>query len=147
MLEDRLCIVLINWLRAQIDIRGSKFLDNRTKNVCIHHRVDLIAELELIQYYLNIGRKAVKVCDKVYLQCLRFCAAGQILQQKWRRIAKSLSCCIAQRRPLVINLGGIQLLFHSQYCRLCFFQHGIKTTDNRHRKNNITIFATHIYIT
>ena len=94
MLEDRLCIVLINRIRAQIDIRGSKFLDNRAKNVCIYHRVNLVMKLELIQYYLNIRRKPVKICDKVRFQRLCFCAAGQILQQEGRRIAESLSRCI-----------------------------------------------------
>ena len=146
MLEDRLCFILINRIRTQIDIRRCELLNNRTKNIRIHHRVDLVTELEFIQYHLNIWREAVKICFKVCLQSLRFRTAGQVLQKEGRRITESLSSCIAQRRPLVIDFCSIQLFLHRQHCRFRFFQQSIQTTNNRHRQNNVTILTAHINI-
>lgn len=39
-----------------------------------------------------------------------------------------------------------KLLLHSQHCRFRFFQHGVQTTDNRHRENDVTILAAHIHV-
>ena len=146
MLENGLFGVLVNRIRTQVDIRRSELLDDRTKDIRVHHRVDLVAELELFQYHLDIRRKTIKVSNEVCFERLCLCAAGQILQKERRRIAKCLSRCIAQRRPLIAYLGGVKMLLHCQHCGFCYFQHGVQTTDDRHRKDYVAILAAHINI-
>ena len=56
MFENGLSRIFINRIRAQIDIGRSKFLNHRTKDICVHHRIDLVTEFELIQNHLNVRR-------------------------------------------------------------------------------------------
>ena len=48
-------VVRINWIRAEVNGRRHKFLNDRTKDIGINHGVYLIAELEFLQYLLYIG--------------------------------------------------------------------------------------------
>ena len=67
MLHDGLCIILVDGIRREVDIRGDELLNDCTEDVCVNHGVNLIAELELLQNLLHIGREAVKVCLEVRL--------------------------------------------------------------------------------
>lgn len=48
MLEYGLCLVLINRIRAQVNIRRRELPNDCAKYIRVHHRVDLVTELELI---------------------------------------------------------------------------------------------------
>ena len=67
VLQYSLRIVLINRLRREVDIRRNKFLNNCSQNIRLNHRINLIAELELLQNLLHIRRKTVQVSLKVGL--------------------------------------------------------------------------------
>ena len=133
-------------LRAEIDVFADELLDNRAENIGFDHGVHLIAELELVQNLLHVGRKPVEIRLKIRLELLRGWAAGQIAQAERRRIAESLTGNIAKRTPLVGNPRSIQRLFHFEHLQLGVFQHSIQTADNRHRKNNIAVLTAHINI-
>ena len=57
-------------LRAEIDRRIKKLLDQETQNIRIDQRRDLIAELELVQHLLDVWRKAVEIGFEIRLQLL-----------------------------------------------------------------------------
>ena len=67
MLHQSLSIVLINWLRREVNIRRNKFLNHRPQNIRLDHRVNLIAKLELLQNLLHIRGETVQVRLKVGL--------------------------------------------------------------------------------
>ena len=60
MPHHSLSIVLINWLRREVNIRRNKFLNHRPQNIRLNHRVNLIAEPELLQNLLHIRGETVQ---------------------------------------------------------------------------------------
>ena len=95
MFEDSLSFILVNGIWTEIDIGRHKLLNNHAQNVRINHGSDLIAEFKLLQYFLDIGRKAIQICLKVRLEGLFLCTAGEISQQERRGIAEGLSSSVA----------------------------------------------------
>ena len=83
-------------LRTQVDILADEFLDNCAENVGFNHRIDLIAELELVQNLLHIRGESVQICLKVRLQFLCRRAACQIAQTEGRCITECLTGSIAE---------------------------------------------------
>ena len=82
-------------LRAEVNVLADKLLDDRAENVGFDHGVDLVSELELVQNFLHVRRKAVEICFKIRLELLRGWAAGQVAQAEGRSVAESLPSCIA----------------------------------------------------
>ena len=62
-----LCIILINRLWREVDIRRNKFLNDRPQNIRLNHRVNLITKPELLQNLLHIRGETVQVCLKIGL--------------------------------------------------------------------------------
>ena len=58
-------------LRAEVDVLADELLDDRAENVGLDHGVNLVAELELIENFLHVGRKAVEICLKIRFELLR----------------------------------------------------------------------------
>ena len=63
-------IIGINRIRAEVYFLGHKFFNNCAQNVGFDHCIDLIAELELLQNLLYIGRKTVQIGDKISFELL-----------------------------------------------------------------------------
>ena len=146
MLENGLFLILVHRIRAEVDVRRYKFFNDCAENVCLDHGVDLIAELELLQNLLHIRRETVQIGFKIRFQGLLLRTAGKVAQTERRRIAKSLSRRIAQRRPLVIDTGLVQLFLHIQDSLFAILQKSIQTPDDRHRQDYITVLAAHIHV-
>ena len=147
MFENRLRLVFVDWLWAQVDIRRYEFLYNSTKNIRFNHRRNLIAEFKLGKNLLYIGRKTIQISLEVLLECLLFGTTGQVFQTEWGRITKCLTGNIIEGRPLVINTCCVQLLLHIKDCRLGIFQHCVQTANDCHGQNHVTILATNINVT
>ena len=145
--EDGLCCILVNRSWTEIDIGRDKFLNHRAEYSSINHGIYLIAEFEFLKYLLNIGRKTVKISNEVGFHFLLIRAAGKVFQKERRDIAECDIRFIDKSRPLVIDLGIIKCLFHSKHFFLGILKHDIKTPNDGHRQNNITVFASYIYIT
>ena len=133
-------------LGAEIDILADKLLNHRTKNIGVDHGCDLVAELELVQNLLNVGRKAVEIRFKIRLELLACRAAGQIAQTEGRSVAKSLTGGVAQCAPLVCDARVVQHFLHTQHLLLGALQHGVQAADDRHGQNDIAVLAAHIHI-
>ena len=54
-------VLVVNRVGAEVNIVGGELLDEAAQNFSIDKRLDLIAELELVQYLLDVSRKAFKV--------------------------------------------------------------------------------------
>ena len=103
-------------------------------------------ELELVEDLLDVRRESVEVRLEVGFQCLLLSTAGEILQQERGRVAECLSRCVAEGRPLVVDLRSIQLFLHSQHGRFCLLEHYVEPANDCHRKDDVTIFSSYINI-
>lgn len=145
-LDDFLLCILVDRVGTEVDVRGGELVDDRPEDVCVHHCPDLVAELELVEDLLDVRRESVEIRLEVGLQCLLLPTAGEVLQQKRRRVAECLSRCVAEGGPLVVDLRSIQLFLHFQHGRFCLLEHHVEATDDCHRKDDVTIFSSYINI-
>ena len=130
------------------DVRAyaDKLLDDRAENIGLDHGCNLVAELELVQNLLDVGRKAVQIGFKIRLKLLACRTSGQIAQAEGRCVAEGLPCGVAQCAPLVGDPCAVQHFLHVQDLLLGVLQHGVQAADDRHGQNDIAVLAAHIHI-
>jgi len=79
-LEDRTHRVVVDARRREIDLGIEELVDQRTDGVGLGQRLELIAELEVLDDVLNIGRESVEVVLEVGEQLLLAAARLEIAQ-------------------------------------------------------------------
>ena len=65
---------------AQVDVGGGQFLDQRAKGVGFGQSRDLVAELEVVEDVLDVGREAVEIGFEVSRELLAIGAGSEIAQ-------------------------------------------------------------------
>ena len=133
-------------LGTEVDILADKLLNDRAENIGLDHGCNLVAELELVQNLLDVGRKAVQIGFKIRLKLLACRTSGQIAQAEGRCVAEGLPCGVAQCAPLVGDPCAVQHFLHVQDLLLGVLQHGVQAADDRHGQNDIAVLAAHIHI-
>jgi hypothetical protein len=76
---------------AKVDVAVEELLDDASQDVCIHHRRNLVAELELIQNLLHVRGEAVKIDFQVGFELLRMHAIAQVTQHEVGRVVERLT--------------------------------------------------------
>ena len=56
---------ILHWQRREIDLGVEEVVDQVTKDVGLHQLLDLVAEVELGEDFLHVGRKAVQIRNEV----------------------------------------------------------------------------------
>jgi hypothetical protein len=107
---------------------------------------DLVAELEVDQDVLDVGREAVEVGLEVVLELLLGGAGLQVTQQERRGVVERLPGCGTQRVVLVGDLLAIEGGLHVQHGLLRGLQHGIETAQHGHGQDHIAILAADINV-
>ena len=69
-----------NRRRAQVDVGGGQLLDQRAEGVGFGQARDLVAELEVVEDVLNVGREAVEIRFEVSRELLAIGAGSEIAQ-------------------------------------------------------------------
>ena len=146
MLEDRLRVILPHGIGRKVDVWRHELGDDRSENVRIGHRRDLVAKLELLENLLDVRREAVEIRLEVRLERLRLGAARQVFQAERRSVAERLPCGGGERWPRIRHTSGVQLLLKRKNLVLRVLQNRIETADHRHRKNHVAVLPAHIHI-
>lgn len=66
---------IFHWQRRKIGLGIEEIVDQVTKDVGVHQLLDLVAEIELGEDFLHVGREAVQISNEVIAQALS-CRAG-----------------------------------------------------------------------
>ena len=98
---------------AEVDRLVEELPQQETQRVCFHQGRNLVAELELLQYLLDVGRKAVEVSLEVGPEPLLLADRGQVTEPEGRRVVEGLARGLAQGGILVRDAGRVQLLLHA----------------------------------
>jgi hypothetical protein len=134
-------------LRAEVDIPVEEFLDEMAQRVGLGESRNLVAELEVVQDVLHVGREPVEIGLEIVLQFLLGGAGPEVAQQERRGVVECLPGGGSESIVLIGDPFSIQRGFHIHYGLFGRLQHGIETTQNGHRQNNIAVFAPYIDIT
>jgi len=64
-----------------MQINFTKFGDNKVKNICLAHLLDLVAKLEIVENAAYIGREAIDVADQVLVYMVWITL--QLFEREW----------------------------------------------------------------
>jgi len=131
---------------TEVDRRLEEFLDQRAQGVGLGQAGNLVAELEVIEDFLDVGRKAVQIGLEVGLELLLAGAVAQVAQGELRGVVEGLAGCLAQRLILVGDTDRIQAELHVQHRLFGRLQHRVQAAQHGHGQNDVTILAAHIEV-
>ena len=86
--------------RAEVDVGRGELLDQRAQGVGFGQARNLVAELEVVEDVLYVGRKPVQVGFKIGSKLLATGAGSEVAQGELRGVVERLSCCLSQGRVL-----------------------------------------------
>ncbi len=132
--------------RAQVDVRAGELLDQRAYGVGLGEPRDLVAELEVVENVLHVGREPIQVGLKISRKLLSISAGSQVTQGELRGIVKRLSRCLPQRRVLFDQPRRVERGLHVKDGLLAVFQHRIKPAQHGHWKNDVAVLAADVKI-
>src|SRR5436309_2762512 len=108
--------------------------------------INLVTELELLNNDLHIGTKPSEIC----FECNRSFAIilRQTLQCKWRDIIERVSSSLFERLYLIFwgYFEFLKVLVALEHILFAILKQHIQAAYDDHGKNNIAIFAAHVYI-
>ena len=93
---------------AQVDVGGSQLFDQRAEGIGPRQPRDLIAELEVFEDVLDVGREPVEPSPEVGFELLAIGAGAQVTQGKLGGIVEGLSRDLSQGWILFDDAGVVE---------------------------------------
>ena len=87
-------VPVLDRIRTQIDVRRKKLLDQGADRVGFGEAWDLVAELEILEDVLDVGREAIKIGFEVGLELFLAGAGSEVAKSELRRVVESLVGCL-----------------------------------------------------
>ena len=140
-LEDRAHRVVVDACRREVDVGVEELVDQRADGVGLGERRELVAELEVVEDVLDVGREAVEVVLEIGEQLLLAAAGLQVAQCELRSVVERLSRRVAERGALLGDARLVEHLLGVEHRLLGRLQHGIHAPDDAHRQDHVRVLA------
>ena len=131
---------------AEVDRAVEELCDQKAENVIVHQARDLVAEPELFQDLLHVGREAVEVGFEVGAQLLLLADGAQVAQPEGRCVVEGFARRLAQGLILVGDAGRVQLRLHAEHSLFGRFQDGVEAADDGHGQDDVAVLAAYIVV-
>ena len=131
---------------AQVDVGGGKLLDQGAQRVGAGQSRNLVAELEVVEDVLHVGREPVEVGREVGGELLPVGAGAQVPQRETRGIVERLPGRLAQGRILLDHAGAVERGLHVEDRLLAALQHRVEPAQHGHRQDHVPVLAAHIEV-
>ena len=118
-----------------------ELVDQRADGVGLRQRRELVAELEVVEDVLDVGREAVEIVLEVGEQLLLAAAGLQVAQRELRGVVEGLSGGVAERGPLLGDARLVEHLLGVEHRLLRRLEHRVHAPDDAHRQDHIGILA------
>ena len=125
---------------------GGQLLDQRAEGVGSGQARDLVAELEVVEDVLDVGREAVEISFEVGGELLAAGAGFEIAQGEFRGVVEGLAGGLSQGRVLFNDAGGVESVLHAKDGLLAVFQHCIEAAQHGHRQDDVAVLAAHVEV-
>jgi hypothetical protein len=145
-LEDGPHAVVVETVRAEIDVRGSELLDQRAERVRFREPRNLVPELEVVEDVLNVWREAVQIRLEIGLELLLAGASLEVAQRELRRVVERLAGGLTKRLVLVRDPGLVEGHLHVENRLLGRFEDGIEATKHRHRQDDVAVLPANVQV-
>ncbi|GBD25431.1 hypothetical protein HRbin30_00750 [bacterium HR30] len=139
-------VAIEHGLRAQVDGRVEKLLDERAQGIGFGKTGDLVAELEVVDDFLHVGREAVEISAKIGLQLLAVGPCLEVPERERGGVVKGLAGGPSQSSVLVYDPLFVEQGFHGEHFLLGGFEHCIEPTDHGHRQDDVAVLAAHVKV-
>ncbi len=130
----------------EVDLGVEEVVDQVAEDVGIHQLLNLVAEIELGEDFLHVGREAVQVCNEVIAQALSLAASFQLGQREFGDVVEGLACRHAQRAVLLGHLVGVEELLAREHGVLGGFQDSIEPSQHGEGQDHVAVLAAHVDI-
>ena len=151
-LEDRAHAMVVEagqvagGLRAEVDVLVEELLDELAQGVGLGEARDLVAELEVVEDVLHVGREAVEVGLEVVLELLLGGAGLEVAQEEGRGVVEGLPGGGAQGVVLVGDAFLVEGGLHLQHGLLGRFEHCVEAAQDGHGQDDIAVFAADVNV-
>ncbi len=139
-------VAVENRLGAQVDVRREEFLDQGAEGVGLGQPRDLVAELEVIEDLLHIGRETVEVGHEIGLELLLAGARAQVAQGEPRGVVEGLAGGLAQGLVLLDDTGAVECGLHVEDGLLGRLQHRVQAAQYGHGQDHVTVLAADVNV-
>ena len=141
LLEDRAHRVVVDAGRREVDAGVEELVDQRANGIGLGQRLQLIAELEVLEDVLHVRREAVEIVFEVGEELLLAASRFEIAERELRGVVEGLASCIAQRRALGRDARLVEHLFDVEHILFSGLEHRVHAPDDAHRQDHIRVLA------
>jgi hypothetical protein len=141
LFEHRAHRVVVDAGRREVDVGIEELVDQRAQRVGLGQRGQLVAELEVLQDVLDVGREAVEVVDEVGQQLLGVAARFQVTQREARGVVEGLAGRVGQRGALLGDVRVVQHLLGVEHGLLGGLEHSVHAPQHAHRQDDVGVLA------
>ena len=131
---------------AEVDVGRGEFLDQRAQGVGLREPLDLVAELEVLEDVLHVGREPVEVGAKVGLELLPAGAGAQVAQRELRGVVEGLPRRLPQGRVLLDDAVLVEHGLHLEHALLAVLQDRVQPAQHGHRQDDVAVLAAHVEV-
>ena len=141
LLEDRPHRVVVDAGRREVDVGVEELVDQRADGIGLRQRLELVAELEVVEDVLDVGREAVEVVLEVGEQLLLAAARLEVAQRELRGVVEGLARSVAEGGALLGDARLVEHLLGLEHLLLRRLQHRIHASDDAHRQDDVGVLA------
>ncbi len=111
---------------TQVDLGRGEFLDQGAEGVGAGEAGDLVAELEVFQDFLHVGRESVQVSREIGRQLLAIGPRPEVAQGEPGGVVEGLTGCLAKGEILIHDARFVEHRLGVQHFLLRVLQHRVQ---------------------
>jgi hypothetical protein len=139
-------VAVLHRVRAQVDGRAEELFNQGAERVGLGEARDLVAELEVVEDLLHVGREAIQIRLEIGFELLLAGAGAQIAQGKLRGVVERLPGGLTERLVLVRDVRPVERGLHVEHVLLGRLEDRVEPAQHRHRQDDVAVLAAHVEI-
>ena len=132
--------------RAQVNVGRGELLDQRAQGIGLGEARDLVAELEVLEDVLHVGREPVEVVLEVGSELLAACPGAEVVEGELRRVVERLAGRLPERSLLLDDAQLVEPSLHVEDGLLGGLEHRVEAPQDGHGQDDVAVLAADVDI-
>ena len=146
LLEDSAHAMVVETRGGEVEAGVEVLLDQRAEGIGLGQSGDLIAELEVVEDLLHVGREAVEVRLEVELEAGRTADRAQIPQGEAGGVVEVLACGLAESSVPIDNSSRREGLVGLDDVVPARLKNTVEAAEDSEREDHIPVLAAHVEV-